>query len=91
MVDGDLQFDMFRKAKKAGQSAGFDIYCVIVSDEEIQYTWERQAPGREVLRHQVTIPIYLVESARTPLSVAADAFMRATKTMQRFREMNEQA
>lgn len=90
MVDGDLQFDMFRKAKKAGQSAGFDIYCVIVSAEEIQYTWEREVPGRETLRHQVTIPMYLIESARSPLSVADHAFMREAKTMQRFREMNEQ-
>jgi len=90
MIDGDLQSDIFREARKVGQSTGFEIYSVIVSDNEIQYTWKREMLGRETLRHQFTLPTNELKSARYPLSLITDMFMRQAIKMQRLREMHEQ-
>lgn len=88
MIDGNIQLDLFRAAKKAGESAGFEIIYVVVFDNEIQYTWERSS--REVLRHQFTASIDELESARNPLALIKDMFLRQARAMSEFRESYEQ-
>jgi hypothetical protein len=88
MIDGNIQLDLFRAAKEAGESAGFEIIYVVVFDNEIQYTWERS--GRKTLRHQFAASINELESAHNPLALIEYMFLRQTRAMRQFRETHEQ-
>lgn len=88
MIDANLQWDMFRAAKKAGQAAGFDIHSVVVLDDSIEYTWERS--WVETLRHQFRAPVNEVTTARHPEALIKDIFLRETRRMVQFRDMHEQ-
>lgn len=91
MIEHQLQFELFRAAKQAGDDAGFELYSVIVFSNEAQYTWERKRTGSETLKHQVNVLRDDLESAARPDILIGDIFLKQAKAMQYFREMHEQA
>lgn len=88
MIEEQLQFELFRAAKKAGDAAGFELYSVVVSENTAEYTWKRF--GSEVLGHQFTVSGEDFACAISPKQFIFDAFERQFRTMKHFREMREQ-
>lgn len=88
MISQDIQNKMFKRARQAGNAAGFEIESVVFDDEAVIYTWARCIPGvnpitKQELAHRFEVLFLEVNLCSVPEAYINDIFERQSDLMAR--------
>ena len=81
MIPEEVQEQMFRCAKDAGESAGFHLLSVVHAGPEVAFTWTDHGFPEEKKFRRIVNYLYEIKDSRFPDRIVADIFQLCHEEM----------